>query len=419
MIVAMIVLTIVPTARGCNVDNVMDFPDINQIKDEASLWVVKLHGFTYKTGESIPPEQAAALRTWLAQSERHHEAFLTMLSGWDAMAMLEDLADILPLSDSLCDKENERLSQQVGGQQAAAPQSWGWVSGLSVMGASLREALVGKLALSGVAAGALALAMVLIIGPQINFKLAPQETRYITRVGEQATYTLNDGSVLTLNTDTEVEIDYRQDQRSIILHRGEAGFDVAKNKQRPFVVYAGEGMVWAVGTAFNVNYRESYVDVVVSEGKVKVFSGITPIDRALLPFINTTEGEIDTVDTAATDANSQGNVAHDVVLTAGEGVQYKETIMVKQSLEAQALDKKLAWQTGSLFFQGETLEQAMVEIARYTDQRLVIVDASIRDTRVGGRFKTDDINGLLSSLVKSLNIKMEEGEGRQLLFSAK
>ena len=75
-------------------------------------------------------------------------------------------------------------------------------------------------------------------------------------------------------------IDYRQDQRSIILHRGEAGFDVAKNKQRPFVVYAGEGMVWAVGTAFNVNYRESYVDVVVSEGKVKVFSDIAKIDSA-------------------------------------------------------------------------------------------------------------------------------------------
>lgn len=405
--------------------NVMNFPDINQIKDEASLWVVKLHGFTYKTGESIPPEQAAALRTWLAQSERHHEAFLTMLSGWDAMTMLEDLADILPLTDSLCDKEYDALSQQAGGQQAVAPQSWGWVSGLSVMGASLREAFASKLALSGMAASALALAMVLIIGPQVSFHLSPQETRYITRIGEQAAYTLNDGSVLTLNTDTEVEIDYRQDQRSIILHRGEAGFDVAKNKQRPFVVYAGEGMVWAVGTAFNVNYRESYVDVVVSEGKVKVFSDIAKIDSASLPLINTikTSGGIDAVDdaidTAAMGFGPQSNVAHDVVLTAGEGVQYKDAIMVKQALEAQVLDKKLAWQTGSLFFQGETLEQAMVEIARYTDQHLVIVDASIRNTRVGGRFKTDDINGLLRSLAEGLNIKMEKGEGSQLLFSAK
>ena len=99
--------------------------------------------------------------------------------------------------------------------------------------------------------------------------------------------------------------------------------------------------------------------------------------------------------------------------------KYKETIISKESLQAPLLDKKLSWQRGSLFFQGETLEQAMLEIARYTDQHLVIIDASIRDTRVGGRFKTDDINGLLQSLVKSLNIKMEEGEGSQLLFSAK
>ena len=406
------------TERGCNVDNVMKFPDINQIKDEASVWVVKLHGFTYKTGEPIPAEQAAALRDWLAQSDQHHEAFLAMLSGWDAMAMLEDLADILPLSDSLYDQGN--APQRAGWLQK---WSWSWVSQLGNSLGVVRSKM--HLAYSGAVVCAVALMMFFIIQPQ-------DDERYITRVGEQATYSLADGSVLTLNTDTEVEVNYSKGKRSIILHHGEAGFDVAKNKERPFVVYAGKGMVWAVGTAFNINHRQAYVDVIVSEGTVKVFSGITPKDSAPLMLADEVVQSILDPAIESPDAQSHAPQSHapqnhapqgygerEVILVAGEAAQYKETIISKESLQAPLLDKKLSWQRGSLFFQGETLEQAMLEIARYTDQHLVIIDASIRDTRVGGRFKTDDINGLLQSLVKSLNIKMEEGEGSQLLFSAK
>lgn len=347
-------------------DNIMAFPDINQIKDEAAEWVVKIHGQTYQTGHGLPEDMANELRVWLNLSDLHRESFLAMLSGWDAMAVLEDLADILPLADAPPTAEPNKAA------------GFNPLQGLAI------------------AASVVVIALVTLLFPSNN--------HYSTDIGEQASYTLSDGSILTLNTNSEVSIDYSDSRRAVTLHRGEANFEVAKNRQRPFVVFAGEGLVWAVGTAFNVSYQNDLVDVVVSEGKVKVYSGIGRLEK--LPPLSITE------------ATAPNKKSRDVMLIAGEGATYQNTIVSKEALAKPALDKKLAWQVGALMFEGETLEQAVREISRYTEQQLLIVDSSIRLTRVGGRFKTDDIDGLLSSLAKSLDIKIEKGEGSQLLFSA-
>ena len=75
--------------------------------------------------------------------------------------------------------------------------------------------------------------------------------RYVTNVGEIANYTLVDGSEISLNTDSVVEISYSAARRAVVLRRGQALFHVAKDKSRPFVVTAGDRLVTAVGTAFD------------------------------------------------------------------------------------------------------------------------------------------------------------------------
>ncbi|ARN73815.1 FecR family protein [Oceanicoccus sagamiensis] len=341
-------------------ENVMTFPDSNQIKDEAAHWVVKLHGQSYKTGQGIPPAMAAELRRWLSQSDQHRDSFITALAGWDAMAVLEDLADIMPL-------------QEPTPAPATGYRPWqGWATAASLVMITL---------------------LVLLALPS---------NHYSTGIGQQASYTLDDGSILTLNTNSQVTLDYSDNRRAVTLVKGEASFDVAKNPQRPFVVYAGKGMVWAVGTAFNVSYSQQAVDVIVTEGKVKVFSGIGEAQTP--PALTTSPPE---------------NNPRDTLLVAGQAAQYQDRIVSKQTLPPASLDKKLAWQLGVLLFEGETLEQAIHEIARYTDRELIIVDPSIKTARVGGRFKTDDINALLASLAKSLDLHIEPGQGRQLLLSAR
>ena len=82
--------------------------------------------------------------------------------------------------------------------------------------------------------------------------------------------TLEDGSVVELNHGGKLEIDFSSETRRVRLVRGEANFTVAKNPERPFVVNAGGVDVRAVGTVFNVRLAREAVEVVVSEGRVKL-----------------------------------------------------------------------------------------------------------------------------------------------------
>lgn len=371
--------------------NVKHFPNHSQIKDEAAAWVVKIHGYCYKTGQHLPEKQALDLHQWMSQSELHRQTFLKILGGWDAMAMLEDLADILPL-EGLQKKRHFDTSLR-------------WASNVFIPTSKL------GFFFSSLATSALAMLLWLV------FIQLPTSVQYSTEVGEQASISLDDGSTVLLNTDSLIEVDLAGKRRVINLLRGEANFQVAKDIERPFVVYAGDGMVWAVGTSFNVDYRGDYVDVLVSEGTVKVFSGVTHRNEEPLLLIDTSTNSV-----ASGRSNSEdggGDYYREVLLDAGESAQYSQSRVLKERIEPEVLDNELAWQTGVLVFQGETLQQALIEISRYTDRQLVIIDPTIGNASVGGRFKTDDIDDLVNSLALGLDIKTEMGEGDSILFSAK
>ena len=91
---------------------------------------------------------------------------------------------------------------------------------------------------------------------------------YAAAIGEIREQELVDGSVLQINTDSQVNVEYSEGTRKIHLLRGEAHFDVAHDKDWPFQVYAGKGVVKAVGTAFSVRLEEEKISVIVTEGKV-------------------------------------------------------------------------------------------------------------------------------------------------------
>jgi transmembrane sensor len=379
-------------------DNVKEFPNIDQIKDEAAAWVGKVHGQTYKTGNPISDDLVAELSAWLAQSDVHRDCFLKTLSSWEAMGMLEVLADILPLAHS--PQHQQAVSSETQKYQ----------------GNRLDYSVISR-SMSRVLSGAVAMICVVLIGVILFVELPPSE--YKTVIGEQARYSLADGSTITLNTNSEVRIDYSDTRRVVTLVRGEANFDVAKDMTRPFMVYAGDGMVRAVGTAFNVRYKEGYVDVTVSEGRVKVFSDIVQQDLEAAQSKSVSVGVAVSISPPKSAESGSREGLREVVLDAGETAQYKKSIIVREPVEQKNIHKKLAWKTGALVFEGETLEEAIKEISRYTDLELVIADPSLSNTHVGGRFKTDDIDQLLNSLARGLNIKAEKGEGNQIIFLAK
>lgn len=83
--------------------------------------------------------------------------------------------------------------------------------------------------------------------------------------------TLPDGSTVTINKNSSIKFnsDFSGDTRNVTL-KGEAFFDVTPNKQKPFIISAGNATVTVVGTSFNVNSSKEQTEVIVETGLVKV-----------------------------------------------------------------------------------------------------------------------------------------------------
>ena len=361
---------------GAN-DNVTAFPaDAHHkatIKEEAGAWIVRLD-----QGE-LTAEQVLALQEWLGRSDFHREYLEKLARNWDSMSILQELAELFPLS-------NAEPQAAAVSNRASAWRNW------PVWGVAMAASVL--------------LAFVWFGGQGL-------QQAFVTGIGEQGTYTLEDGSTIVLNTNSHIDVDYSGGRRALTLRRGEASFDVAKNPQRPFVVYAGKGMVWAVGTAFNVRYTSDLVDVTVTEGTVKVYTEVTPTQ---------TES---TLSTASTGDGGEGRninqsiAGREAIVDAGNSIRFGERIEQIAKAAPAELEQKLAWQHGALVFKGETLEQALAEINRYTDKELVIIDPDIKNIRVGGHYKTDDIDGLLASLSQGFGIDVQTITDSRIHLSGK
>jgi Fe2+-dicitrate sensor, membrane component len=107
----------------------------------------------------------------------------------------------------------------------------------------------------------------------------------------------------------------------------------------------------------------------------------------------------------------------EALLIAGEVVRYSEVIESLDIVRAEDIRRKLAWQHGALIFKGESLDQAVAEISRYTDKHIIITDPFLAKLRVGGHYKTDDIEALFASLGQGLQIRVDH-QGDRILLSA-
>jgi len=93
---------------------------------------------------------------------------------------------------------------------------------------------------------------------------------YETAVGQRLVVTLDDASVLTLDTDSRASVSYSDGERAVRLYAGQAFFDVTHDAARPFVVTAGETRVIALGTEFDVRFSEDVFAVTLVTGRVRI-----------------------------------------------------------------------------------------------------------------------------------------------------
>ncbi len=288
--------------------------------------------------------ERATLEAWLAGDSRRRGAYLRAQAAW---AML-DRASVLGAGD-------EPLPDM------ASP------------GIDRRRVLAG---------GALAVASIAAGGAWLM--LPPAPVQIATATGEIRRVPLADGSLAAVNTQTKLAVALEPHLRRVELAEGEAWFQVAKDRARPFVVAAGDVRVRAVGTAFSVRRRDDGVDILVTEGVVEAWhehdDSAPPVRvaagaRAFLP------------DAPAARAAPPAVVAASV-----------------------EIERRLAWRSGQIMLDGDTLGEAVAEFNRYNDRRLVIGDASLAGERLVGRFRTNEPDAFARAAARTLGARVEASE---------
>lgn len=187
---------------------------------------------------------------------------------------------------------------------------------------------------------------------------------YRTAVGEQRSLRLDDGSVIYLNTQSQVELRFSPQGRDAYLLSGEALFSVAKDPARPFRVHSGSAVIQALGTQFNVYKGNSDTTVSVIEGSVRV-SAQHGAPATMQPVLT---------------AGEQANVP-----AGGENVK-------RSSADIQ---KAIAWRQRQLVFSANSLEEVVRQVNRYNRTQLAIADPEIAARRLSGVFNVDDLDSLL------------------------
>jgi len=213
----------------------------------------------------------------------------------------------------------------------------------------------------------------------------PREQVFATAVGKMQAVRLADGSRMELNTNTRVRTDVTAARRVVTLDAGEAYFDVVHDAARPFVVYAGNRRITDLGTKFSVFRNGDDVRVTVQEGRVKV----------------------DVLDRPAVDAP--------VVAEAGHTVMAKGSETLVFSKPDTDIDNGLAWRSGMLVFNQQTLADAAEQFNRY-NSRKIIVEGKARRIRIGGSFKADNVEVFVLLLHRGFGLSVDN-QGTRIVVS--
>jgi transmembrane sensor len=350
--------------------NVYEIQTNEYRQDEASTWIAKLD-------RGLTDAETRELQDWMAASAANRELLLQMAEIWDDSNVLSRLSTVFPHTGEQPAREKVSAKKQF---VIAA-------SVLVMMTAGLWAVMSGGL-----------------------FKAVPEAEMvasqgvYETAIGDHSTIELSDGSLLDMNTNSLVRVVYSPTARAIYLERGEINIEVMRDKSRPLSVIAGDRVIQAVGTAFNVKLNSSQeIELVVSHGKVLV--GVRPEQS------NTTISEQPSLIDVAND--------NGLLVEKGGFVVLSDAAPEVELLAPKEIEVRLSWADGNLVFRGEPLSDIVEEISRYTTVEFVFLDEDIKKVRVGGLFKAGDVSGFLAALQANFNIVYEQIEDDKILLKPK
>lgn len=351
--------------------DIIDFPDNPSIETQAAQWLAILDG------DAPSQQDRQAFTDWVNKNPAHRQAFEELLNFWDEMNVLTQT--VLP-------REQQPVHRP------------GTAECIANFFASAR----------GMASAFILVAITITLS---SLMLGPSTQDYITRVGEQRSIELADGSRLLINTGSHLQVAFSEQRRRIHLLKGEAHFEVAHNPARPFEVYAGKGLVRAIGTAFSIHIRKMDVEVIVTEGVVEMDKGDTASQSADHNNQPTKVKNQDPQNKLQSHHQTpMGRQPFKVGLTvdAGTMLTYDRGVLNQVELAvAEEIEKQLSWHQGLLVFDNEPLATVVAEVGRYTAINIIIPERAVRELKVGGLFKVGDIEALFEALREGFGIRAQ------------
>ena len=328
------------------------------IQHQAAEWLA------LRQAENFSPVQQAAFADWMAQNSRHAEIFAEVESAWgrfDRLAFYPHSADTAPDPDLLAPapRRLHRLSH--------------WAP---------------------VALAAAAMVMVGIFWQGSPFT-AGAVTPSTTAASDKPQFmNLPDGSSVELNAGSQVTVHFTSTQRRLKLVRGEAHFSVTKDPAREFIVEADGVAVRAIGTAFNVRLQEKKVEVLVTEGSVKVAP----------PAVGLVAAKPSRSEIIATLSAGQRTI----LPATGVAADFSPRV---ETLDPTEIDRALAWQTNRFNFDATPLSEVVRRLNRHATGRngaqLIIRDPQLDAVLISGRFRNDNVESFVEALETSFGVVAE------------
>lgn len=321
----------------------------NRIDDEAANWMCE-------RDEGFAPGRQEAFLDWLNRDPRHVAAFSDIERTWQA---LEEMPAVRgPLTERFpVPAKASHIAPASGGRHAW----WQWAAGLA------------------------ALVAVVFAG---RWVLERQGTEiYALGDGAPQRIALEDGSIVDLNSHSELQVRFTPTERRLTLAAGEAHFQVAHNAARPFFVTANGMSVRAVGTAFRVRLAPDKLDLLVTEGKVEV-------GRAFF--------------------REEPAPQEKPVLVAGERAELQRENVAAAAIErvdAPTMHALLSWQDRVSNFTDVPLGELVARINRCNSTRITIEEPSLASRKIGGVIALNQVDAFLEMLKQDGDIRVEREGG--------
>lgn len=322
--------------------------DARAVEERAHAWLAQRDSGNWSEADQT------AFAEWLRADTAHRVTFMRVEMAWDRAARLKAVG--------------------AGRTPGTVPAPGEWRTSPFF---DRRPASAVRSALNTTAPkfAALAAGIVLAVAAGFYLRSHPGGNRYDTAVGGLESIPLRDGSKITLNTDSKVRVALTEKERRIELETGEAFFDVAKDPARPFIVEAGDRRIIALGTAFSVRREGKKVQVVVTDGQVRV--------------------------------EDRHGRAKDEVLAAGAVLRTAVDSQLVQRKTPHQAEESLSWRSGYLTFDETALADAVAEMNRYSPRRMVIVDPKLAALRITGKFRSTNTDNFVQLLEDGFGVRVQ------------